>query len=49
MVDPIKGCDEINLCDPTLMPTIQCTLQCMQHTQKCITGTQTFLIRKLGG
>ena len=49
MVDPIKGCTEINLYDPSLMPTLQCTLQCMQHTQKCITGTLTFPMSKLGG
>ena len=49
MVDPIKDCAEINLHDPCLLPTIQCTLQCMGHAQKCITGTQTFPISKLGG
>ena len=48
MVDPIKGCAEINLNDPTLLPTLQCTLQHMRHAQKCITGTQTFPISKLG-
>ena len=46
---PIKGCAEINLYDPSLLPTLQCTLQCMWHAQKCITGTQTFPISKLGG
>ena len=30
------------------MPTLQCTLQCMGHAQKCITGNKTFLISKLG-
>ena len=37
MVDPIKGCTEINLHDPSLLATLQCTLQCMGHAQKCIT------------
>ena len=49
MVDPIKGCTEVNLHDPSLLPTLQCTLQCKGHAQKCITGTHTFLISKLGG
>ena len=41
MVDPIKGCTEkVNLHDPSLLPTLQCTLQCMGHAQKCTTGTQ---------
>ena len=31
MVDPIKGCTEINLHDPSLLPTLQCTQQCMVH------------------
>ena len=31
------------------MPTLQCTLQCMRHTQKCITVTQTCPLSKLGG
>ena len=48
-VDPIKGCDEINLYDPSLLPIFQCTLQCMRRTQKCITCTQTFPISKLDG
>ena len=48
MVDPIKGCDEINLNNPSHLPILQCTLQCMRHTQMYITGTQTFLISKLG-
>ena len=42
MVDPVKSCTEVNLHDPSL-------LQCMGHAQKCITGTQTFPISKLGG
>ena len=29
MVDPIKGCTEINRHDPSLLLTLQCTLQCM--------------------
>ena len=49
MIDPIKSCTEINLQDPGLLPTLQCTLQCMGHTQKRITGSQTLLISKLGG
>ena len=49
MVDPIKGGAEINMNDPSLLATLQCTLQCMRHAQKCITGTQSFLISKLGG
>ena len=49
MVDPIKSCTEVNLCDQSLLPILQCTLQCMGHTQKCITGTQTFPISNLGG
>ena len=49
MVDPIKGCSEINLYDLSLLPSLQCTLQCMRQAQKCITGTQTFPISKLGG
>ena len=49
MVDSIKGCIEVNLQDPSLRPTLQCTLQCMGHEQKCITGTKTFLISELGG
>ena len=48
MVDPIKGCAEINLHDPRVMPTLQCTLQYMGHSQKCIAGTQIFPISKLG-
>ena len=48
MVDPIKGCTEINLHDPNLIPTLQCTLQCMGHSKKCVTGTKTFQISKLG-
>ena len=49
MVDPIKGSTEVNLHDPSLLPTLQCTLECMGHAQKRITGTQTFMISKLGG
>ena len=40
---------EVDLHDPSILPTLQCTLQCTVHEQKCITGTQTFLISKLGG
>ena len=46
---PIKGCTEVDLHDLSLLPTLQCTLQCMGLAQKCITGTQTFPISKLGG
>ena len=42
MVDPIKGCTEINLHDPSLLPTLQSTLQCMGHAQKCITVPRPF-------
>ena len=49
MVDPIKSCTEVNLHDLSLLSTLQCILQCMGHAQKCITGTQTFPISKLGG
>ena len=49
IVDPIKSCTEVSLHDPSLLPILQCTLQCMGHTQKCITGTQIFPISKLGG
>ena len=49
MVDPMKGCAEINLHDPSLLPTFECTLQYMEHAKKCITGTQTFPVSKLGG
>ena len=49
MDDPIRGCAEINLHDPSLLPTLQWTLQCMGHAQMCITCTQTFPLCKLGG
>ena len=49
MVDPIKRCTGINLHDPSLLPTLQSTLQFMGHACKYITGTQTFPISKLGG
>ena len=49
MVNPIKDRTKINLHDPCLLPTLQCILQCMGHTQKYITGTQTFPTCKLGG
>ena len=35
--------------NPSLLPTLQFTLQWIGHTQKCITGTQTFPISKLVG
>ena len=40
---------KINLYDPSLLPTLLCSSQCMRHTQKCITATQALLISKLGG
>ena len=49
MIDPIKGCAKINLCDSSLLYTLQRTMKCMRHTQKSISGTQTFPISKLGG
>ena len=49
MVNPIKGCTDINLQYPSLLSTLQCNLQCMGHAQKCITGTQTFPISKPSG
>ena len=49
MVDNINGCTEINLGNPSHLPTLQFNLQCMEHAQKCITGTQTFPINKLDG
>ena len=49
MVDPIKSSTEVDLHNPGLLPTLQCTLQCMWCIQKCITGAQTFPINKLGG
>ena len=49
MDDPIKCCAEINLYRPSLLPTLQCTLQCMRQAQKYITGTQTLPISKLYG
>ena len=46
----INEISNIHICinfyhDPSLLPT----LQCVGHAQKCITGTQTFPISKLGG
>ena len=49
IVDRINGYTEANLHDQSLLPTLQCTLQCMGHAQECITGDQTFPISKLGG
>ena len=49
MVNSIKGCTKINLHHPSLFPTLQCTLQCMGDAQKCITGTKTYPMSKLGG
>ena len=45
MVDPIKVCTEVNLHDPSLLPTLQCTLQCMGHPCQ----SRTFPLNKLGG
>ena len=39
VLDPTNGCTETNLHDPIFLPTLKCTLQCMGHSQKCITGT----------
>ena len=46
MVDPIKGCAEINQHDPSPMATLQCTLQCMHGTRTKVHHryTQTFPI-----
>ena len=49
MVDPIKGCTEINLHDPSLLPTLQCTSKCMGQAQKCITGNHADLSDKKTG
>ena len=49
MVDPINGCADINMHGSCLLLTLQYTLLCIGHAQKCITGTQTFPISKLGG
>ena len=49
MVDPINSFTEINLHDPSLLPTLQCTLQSMEDSQVIITITHTFPISKLGG
>ena len=49
MVDIIKSSVEVDRHNPGLLPALQCTLKCMWHTQKCITGTQTFPISNLGG
>ena len=48
MVDPIKCSTKINLHDPSLLPNLQCTLQCMEHALNGITDTLTFLTSKLG-
>ena len=47
MVDPIKFCTEINLHDPSLLPTLQWTFQCKGRAQNFF--TDTFPISKLGG
>ena len=44
MVDPFKGSTEINQQDNSPLANLPCTLQCMGHAQKCITGIQTFPI-----
>ena len=49
MVDPIKGCTEINLHNFRFLPALQCTLQCMGHAQKCITESKTFPLSNMGG
>ena len=35
---PLYYMVKYNLHDPSLLPTLQFTLQCMGHAQKCITG-----------
>ena len=47
MVDFIKGCAEICWHYSSLLPTIQCIFQCIEHAQKCITDTQTTPISNL--
>ena len=47
IVDPIKGCTEINLHDPSLLQTLQCTLQCIWDMHKSASQIQTFPISKL--
>ena len=49
MVDPIESCAKINLLGPSLLPNLQCGLQCMGHAQKCITGTRPDLTDKQTG
>ena len=49
MIDPTKGCTDINLRDPNLLPTLQFTLQSMGHAQQYFTGTQNVPMTKLGG
>ena len=46
---PNQFCAEVNQKIPSMLPILQCTFQCMRHTQKCSTGTQTFPIIKFGG
>ena len=38
-----------SICTIQPLPTLQCTLLCVELAQKCITGTQTFPISKRGG
>ena len=45
MVDYKKGCAEVNLHNPSLLPTPQWTLPRMEYLQKCV----SFPISKLGG
>ena len=47
LVDPVNGSNDLNLHYPCLQTTLQFSLQCKRHAQKCSTGTQTFLISDL--
>ena len=49
MMDLLRGCTEINLRYLILLPTHQCTLQCMEHAEMCFIDTQTFPISILCG
>ena len=45
MDDPINGCTENNLQDPSILPPLQCTLQCMGHAQKCVVYAKSVATR----
>ena len=42
MVDPIKCSAEINLYDPSLLPTLQCTFQCLGQAQYALQVPRPF-------